>query len=743
MNTLLVLLAATLSGTVTDPAGQPLSGVTVSVANIRSVTTDSRGAFALELREGTYDVRVTHPGFETETQRVEAGEQLDVVLDPAFSETMVVSAIRAEAATPVTKTDVAREEIEQQYHGQDIPLLLRDAPSVNAFSESGAGGSGYSYITLRGVSPTRINFTLDGVPLADSEDMGTYFADFPDLARSLESIQIQRGVGTSTVGTPSFGGSVNMQSIDLAQEQRVDATLGGGSFGGRQASVGFHSGALPRGTAFYTRLSVLENDGFRDNSATRQRNVFFSGSKTLGNAMLKLTGFSGKERMQSSYYATDEATLDTDPRNNPLRPEERDEFGYDLAQLQYIRPLPNNSDMTASVYYQRGYGWFRLFSSENELREYGLDGMLLGGIVTYSRTSGALTLNTGVHTNRFKRDHTRDNLVSDTRDYANYGVKGEANAFAKLSYVTGAWLLYGDAQVRHARFDYHGDVEMDGKDWTFFNPKLGARYTLSQRASVYVSAGMTTREPTRNDLFLGEDNPPVAFDLGAVKPERVLDLEAGWSFRVANVDLAANVYAMEFRNEIASTGEQSEIGLTLRKNVDRSYRRGLELDAAWQVTPSIRLKTNANLSRNRIRDWTQFIDVYDAEGNWSGSRPRQYRDVEPLLTPAVIVNQAIDYTPDARFSVGSVGRWVGRSYLDNTNSPDTDAPSYFVLDANASYAVTPWARVSLQVNNLLDNDRIRPSGYSYLYFAEEQLSGTAYYYPQATRNAAVLVDFAF
>src|SRR4051812_15126128 len=194
---------------------------------------------------------------------------------PVIKESIVVSGIRADAETPVTKTDITRETIEKDYYGQDIPLLLRDVPSINAYAESGIGGSGYSYITLRGVSPTRINFTLDGVPLADSEDMGTYFADFPDLARSLESIQIQRGVGTSTVGTPSFGGSVNMQSIDLSAGRRIHATFGAGSFDGRQASVGYPSGALPGGFAFYTRVSFLENEGFRDNSATRQRNVFF------------------------------------------------------------------------------------------------------------------------------------------------------------------------------------------------------------------------------------------------------------------------------------------------------------------------------------------------------------------------------------------------------------------------------------------------------------------------------------
>jgi iron complex outermembrane receptor protein len=747
MNTLLILLAATLSGTVKDSSGTPVSGATVSVANVRSVTTGAGGTFAVDLGEGTYALRVTHPGFDTEELKAKAGDTVDITLDPAFAETITVSGIRAEAETPVTKSDMPREEIERRYHGQDVPLLLRDEPAVTAYSESGAGGTGYSYISLRGVSPTRINFTLDGVPLADSEDMGTYFADFPDLARSLESIQIQRGVGTSTVGTPSFGGSVNMQSIDLGQDQRIDATLGAGSFGGRQVSAGWHSGALASGLALYTRVSFLENAGFRDNSGVRQRNLFFSGSKTVGDALLKVTGFSGHMDQQASYYATDAATLDTDLRFNPLRPEEKDSFGYDLGQVQYIRPLGSESDMTASVYYQRGYGWFRLFSTStsgaNELRQYGLDGMLLGAIGTYSRTHGPLTLNTGVHVNRFKRDHTRDNLDRDQRDYSNYGVKGEANAFAKVSYTAGKWLLYGDAQVRHATFDYHGSADIEPIDWTFFNPKIGARYALNARSSVYASAGTTTREPTRNDMFLGEDDPPVTLDPHAVKPERVLDVEAGWDFRTPRFELSANVYAMEFHDEIAATGEQSEIGLTLRKNVDRSFRRGLELDAAWQATSALRLRTIANLSRNRIRDWTQFIDVYDAEGNWTGSRPVSYRDVQPLLTPSVVVSQAIDYTPNARFSSGVIGRWVGRSFLDNTNTRTLDAPAYFVADANVSYAVTPWARVSLQANNVFDNDRIRPSGYSYLYEAGGELTGTAYYYPQATRNAVVLLDLGF
>lgn len=662
-----------------------------------------------------------------------------------FSETMEVAAIRAEDKVPVTKTDIDRDDIEARYHGQDVPLLMRDAPSINAYSESGAGGSGYSYISLRGIGSTRINFTLDGVPLADSEDMGTFFVDFPDLARSLQSIQIQRGVGTSTFGSASFGGSVNLESMDLTQDAHLDVTLGAGSYGNRQVSAGYQSGALPGGFAFYTRLSYLENEGFRDNSDTRQRNLFFSGSKVLGDdAQLKLTGFSGHEDQQLSFYATDEATLATDIRNNPLRPEERDSFGYDLANLQYIRAIDASSEMTASVYYQRGYGWYRLFDfGTDDLRQYGLDGQLLGSIVTYSHRSGAITTNYGVHVNRFRRDHTRDDLSLDARDYANYGVKGEANAFAKISYDTGRWNLYGDAQLRHATFDYHGDVAMDSIDWTFFNPKIGARYTLNALMNVYASAGLSTREPTRNDLFLGEDNPTVAHDLNAVRPERVIDLEAGFEYGSAAGGVRANVYTMEFRNEIASTGELSDIGLLLRRNVARSHRRGIEIEGGWRLTDRLLSRTTASFSHNRIDAWTQFFDVYDVEGNYVEARPVLYNDVQPLLTPAVLITSSLDYTPFAKLATNLTARYVGRSYLDNTNDSAFDAPAFVLADARVAYEVTPWARVTLQVNNLLDADQVYPSGYSYRFFSGEVSSGTAYYYPQAGRNAVVLMDFDF
>ena len=738
--------AAALKGVVRGVDGKPVGSATVAVEGYRAVTTGNDGGFALDVPAGKYTLIVTRNGFQAMAMQASTDVEVAVTLRPGLAENIVVSGIRAEAATPVTKSDIDRGTIERDYYGQDVPMLLRDTPSISAYAEAGVGGSGYSYVSLRGISPTRLNFTLDGVPLADSEDMGTYFADFPDLARSLQSIQVQRGVGTSTVGSPSFGGSINFESVALAPVSSTSAEVGVGSFGAKNVTVGYQSGALPGGYAFYARLSADQSDGFRESSGFRGHNLFVSAAKQNDDSQLRLTGFTAHEWTQQSFYATDAETLATNLRANPLGPQDRDSFGYDLAQLQYLRAISSQANMTASVFYQRGYGWYDLQSTIPEyLTRYGLDGLLIGSMVTLSTTRGPWTANFGVHVNEFRRDHTRDaiGVVRDSQnDYSNYGTKGEANTFAKLRRDEGRWHLYSDLQLRTTNFHYHGDVAVAPIRWTFFNPKIGARYDLNANSGVYGSAGISTREPTRNDLFQGEDNASFAHDLRAVKPERVVDLEAGWDMRRGPLTVTANVYAMEFRHEIASTGELSDIGLLLRRNVDRSYRRGIEGEYTWQAMPSVRFRGNGSISRNRIHRWTQFYDVYDANGLPTGSEPITHHDVNPLLTPKVIVNQSIDYAASSTLALGATVRHVGRSYLDNTNNGSFVAPAFTTVDANAGIRLSRQTSVRIQVNNILNNKRIFPSGYSYLFLNPDRtISGISYYYPQATRNAVITVEW--
>ena len=747
-----------ISGSVRSAAaGEPVAGARVVLVGSGIETrTDAGGTYRLSAPPGDAVLEASHPGHASLTRSLRVSEAVagfDFALTPLYrlSEQVVVQAIRADSRAPVTKHDMSRAEIERLDVGQEMPFLLKPLPSLNQYSDTGLG-SGYSYLYLRGIQQTRINMTLDGVPLNEPEDSTLYFVDFGDFASSLESIQVQRGVGTSTVGVASFAGSVNFASRDLSGDREWSARLGTGSFGSRRASLGVQSGRVGPGLAFYGRASYQATDGFKEHSGVIQRSAFFGASRQGSRDLLKVFGFAGRERTQLAFLATEKDVLERDLRFNALSPEERDRFGQDFVHAHYTRSLGSASSLALQAYYNGAGGWYRLRDAgSGSLLQYGLDWRLVGGIGSFRYAGREASLTVGVHGNDFHSRHARD-VVDGGRDYANRGFKNEANAFAKLGWDRGPWHLYGDAQVRWSRFRFEGDLPIGSVDWTFFNPKLGARFDLGPGLSAYASVGKTTREPARADLFSGEDNPTVPYDLRAVKPERVVDFEAGLSYRGHGLTLEADVYAMEFRNEIALTGELSEIGLPLRRNVDRSRRRGLELDAAWQASAKLRLTASANVSFNRIGTWTQFYDAYDEAGSFLDSVPRTFRDVEPLLTPRTIAHLGVDFTPRPWLRVGASGRYVAKGYLDNTNVEALTTPRFFDMDATVSVGLEGWVkagrpRLRLQVTNLLDNDRIWPSGYSYLFLTREASGrelpgGIPYYYPLATRSVLVLLELS-
>ena len=749
--------AVLLSGSVRSPGGAPIPGARVTlVAEALETRTDAVGAWRISAPPGDHVVETSLPGHATLTRRVSAAEDvagLDFVLEPLprLSESVVVEAIRADARTPVTKHDIPREEIERRNLGQEMPFLLEPVPSLNNYSDTGLG-SGYSYLYLRGIQQTRINMTLDGVPLNEPEDGTLYFVDFGDFASSLQSVQVQRGVGTSTVGTASYAGSINFASLDLAEQPGGTARFGAGSFGTLRAGVGGQSGRVGPGLAFYGRAAYQETDGFKDHSGVVQRSLFYGASRQGSRDLLKVFGFAGREQTELAFLATEKDVLERDLRFNALSPEERDSFGQDFVQGHYTRALGPFSTVAVQAYYNGAGGWYRLRDASGALLEYGLDWRLVGGLSTFRYAGREVNLTLGVHGNGFHSRHSRD-VVDGPAEYTNRGFKNEANGFAKLGFDRGRWHLYGDAQVRWSRFRYEGDLPIGSVDWTFFNPKLGARFDVGSGVSVYASVGKTTREPARADLFSGQDNPTLLYDLEAVKPESVVDFEAGLDYRRPGLTLLADVYAMEFRNEIALSGELSEIGLPLRRNVDRSHRRGLELDATWQAAPKLRLTAAANVSFNRIGTWTQFYDAYDPAGGYLESVSRRFDDVQPLLTPRAIARLGVDYTPAPWLLVGASGRYVAKAYLDNTNAPDLATPDFFDLDLTLSLGLDRWIkpgrpRLRLQVDNLLDSHRIWPSGYSYLFLTREAsgsevAQGIPYYYPLATRSALVLLDLSF
>ena len=648
-------------------------------------------------------------------------------------EKMTVSAIRGGESAPISAKTIGQAQIEQRYFGQDVPLLLQSAPSLTSYAETGTYW-GYSYIRLRGIDQSRINLTLDGIPLNDPEDQVLYFTDFPDLTNSLQSVQIQRGTGTSSNGTASYGGSINFETTGLATIERSgNVSVGGGSFGARRASVEYHSGLLPNRLAFYTRLSAYDIAGYRYHSGLEGRSFFLSGGWFGDRDIVKVTATAGLFADTLSYLAVPESELATDRRINPLHPNELDRFGEQLGALSYTRMLGLTSSVSTTVYRISTGGNYDVFI-DPDLWNQNLDFVWYGATSTWQWSgSRGVRVNAGVNANTYSRDHylfIRPDM--DRRVYSNTGHKRDVSGFTKVSYDVGRLTLFGDAQLRWAEFRYSPDVNADivgsSIDWRFFNPKVGATWRASAPFKVYASYGVNGREPARNDMFAGFDNldtSNVAFvgDFSRVRPERAHDAEAGVEYSAPTFTLGANLFDMRFRNEILPIGQLSYIGTPLRKNVRSSRRSGLEVDARFSGVPRLVLSGNTTLMRGRIGEYTD-----DASG-------QTYRGVEPLLTPRVLANGRAELAVMRSATVNVEGRYSGSSFLSNTGERQFMLPAAFVLDGGV---VVRLARghleTTLQGNNLTNSKRYA-SGYS-----DGQQS---YFFVLPPRNAMVGVRVLF
>ncbi|MCX6545687.1 MAG: TonB-dependent receptor [Acidobacteria bacterium] len=746
----------TIHGTVRTAAGSPLAAAVVSAENGAKTTTDEAGRFALTLARGRHDLRVTHPTYvpARKTLNVEGRlDNVDLVLEPLarFTENVVVAAVRADAEAPITKRDLDRQEIESLNSGQEMPYLLKQVPSLTQYSDAGSP-TGYSYLYLRGIPQTRMNITFDGAPLSEPEDSAFYFSNFGDFANAVQSIQVQRGVGTSTVGTASFVGSINFASIDLKDKPEADIRMSSGSFGTNHVSAAGQSGRLGGGFKLYGQAAYQDSNGFREHSGVNQQSVYAGATRDSDASFFKVFGFLGHERTNLAFLAADEDTLKQDRRVNPLGPDERDDFVQGFVNAQYHRALGPSAELSIQGYYNGAGGWYRLRDASIGLLQYGLDWRNLGAMATFHATRNGLDFSWGAHVSTFESQHNRD-IVGGLHEYTNHGFKNEINSFAKVISTKGRWHHYADLQVRWARFRYDGVAPLGSVGWTFFNPKIGTRVDLGHGASLYGSVGRAGREPGRSDMLQGEDNASVPYDLRAVLPERVVNVESGVGFSRPGFTAQINAYFMEFRHEIAQTGELSEIGLPLRRNVDRSFRRGVEIDLTWRPWSSLRLRHTATYSYNRIRTWTQFYDIYDTAGTWLTTTSLAHTNVTPLLTPSVLASASADYSPASWLTVSGAGRYVGQSHLDNTGNPAFVAKGFFGLDAVASinlarvlgFAARTAPRLRIQMDNVLDNRNMLPSGYSYLFFTEGaagrlEPGGTRYYYPLATRSIMVMLD---
>ena len=708
----------TIGGRVTDAVSNaPLAGASIRDESSGAVTTGPDGRFRITLgRPGRVVIR--RSGYATLEREVTSTDTTMVVaLRPLGGqdtraataqslERLTVIAVRASDAAPVARTTLERADIERDYSGQDLPLTLRLAPSVTAYTESGSLLN-YSYFRVRGIDQSRINITLDGIPLNEPEDQQLYFSDFPDLTSSVQSIQVQRGVGTSTFGQAAYGGSVNFASRSLPGTGRgTTLELGGGSFGTARATLQANSGALDNRLAFHGRLSGMRSDGYRDGATSAANSAFASAGYFGDRDLVKLTVTTGLERNGQTYTAVPESELRANPRTNPLAGV-GDKYRESFATLSWTRFISTDvsAGVTAYGFATRGFYDYPSGAAGPALRYRSASRW--GGLVAAAHAvKGRMTLDAGAHGMTYSKDHEFDDRPDlQYPGYSNTGFKTEASGFAKASVAMGAVSVFGDMQLRTAEFRYrptagYGLDEVSQR-WNFVNPKVGVTVQPAERLTFFVSFGTTGREPTRGDLFAGADDvtpddAPALLPLTRVRPERVNDLELGAATRIGSLGLSVNAFDMRFRDEIARTGATTPLGYEIRANVGRSYRRGVEVDALLALTSNLDLGSMVTISRNRIHEYRD-----EASGTF-------YRDVEPILTPAFLASQQITWRATSRLTLTADSRYQGRSYLAPTGDERLTSPAFHVLDGGVRWSFAT-STVSLYGRNLL-NRRAYPSG---------------------------------
>jgi len=725
-----------LSGQIADSTTHVAvpSVVVLDIATRRKALSDSAGRFHLNVALPAR-LRFSRVGYASrEIAVTTTNVAVQLAPSPRTLEGMTVTAIRGGAAdegAPVSQRTITRPEIVQRSFGQEVPLLLQGTPSITSYAETG-NYWGYSYTRLRGIDQSRINLTIDGIPLNDPEDQVLYFADFPDLASSIESVQIQRGVGTSSAGTASFAGSMNFETAPLASQPGTLVQLEGGSFASKRGSAEYRSGLLGNGLAFYARLTDLQSDGYRYHSGVLGRSGLVSAGYFGARDVVKVMATAGLLHDTLSYLAVPDTELSRDRRINPLQPTELDRFGEQLVSAAYTRLLGSSSSWSTTLYRISSSGNYDV-AIDPDLWNYHLDFRWYGLTSAWNWQTERVRVNVGLNVNRYSRDHyafVRPDLTDDV--YFNTGHKDDQSGFAKVAYDIGRATLFGDLQLRQAKFSYvpdvHADIAGQSITWRFMNPRAGLTYRLTSSLSAYASYGTTGREPARLDMLAGFDNldtSNVAFvgSFSRVRPETVHDVEAGFTLSTTRARLQANVFSMDFRNEIEPIGALSYQGLPLRKNVAASYRRGVELDAGYHLTSSLRASVNATLMQARIADYTD-------DGNGES-----FHDVEPLLTPKIITAQRLEWDVTRAVSLWTEGRFTGRSQLDNTDNSALVLPSAYVVDGAAAWRFNGGRdAVEVRGNNLANSKRYG-SGYG--------SGNTPYYYVLPPRNMFVTLKLGF
>lgn len=766
-----------ISGSVNDADGGTLPGAAITIeGTYKGTFTDAQGAFQLSnVKSGPLSIRVSLLGYEAQSQIIDLTQNATVSFrlqkTAVAVDEVVVSATRANQKSAIAYSDVTRKDLDKLNLGQDIPQLLNFTPSIVTTSDAGAG-VGYTGIRIRGSDATRVNVTLNGIPYNDAESQGTFFVNMGDFASSVSSIQIQRGVGTSTNGAGAFGASINIQTNKLDEKPYAETNISGGSFGTRKVNVLAGTGLLNNHFVLDARLSKIYSDGYVDRAFSDLRSFYISGGYYTKKSFFRLNVFSGQEQTYQSWGGVPEDLLKTNRTYNPYTYDnETDNYQQDNYQLITSHELSKNWRLNVSAFYTKGKGYYEQYRPNDKFSNYGLPNVVIGDS-TISRTDiirrrwlsndfygtvfsldyngfGKLTANVGGGWNTYQGGHYGEiiwariagNTTIRDRYYNDDATKRDVNLYAKAFYqFTKELNAFVDVQVRTIDYSFLGfnsqlqNVQQDAK-LTFFNPKAGLTYTLNDVSTIYGSVSVGHREPNRDDYT--QSTPQ-----SRPKAERLIDYEAGYKIQTAQLAFTVNAYYMNYRNQLVLSGQLNDVGAYNRVNIPTSYRAGVELEAGARLAKQLRWNINATFSRNKVRNFTEYLDNFDTGLQES----RQYSQTDISFSPNVIAGSQLLFTPTKGLELGLLSKYVGKQYLDNTSNESRKLNNYFTNDIRLIYTVKPkFAQeiaFTVLFNNVL-NELYESNGYTYAYISEGRVTADNGYYPQAGRNflAGIRVRF--
>ncbi|WP_297336676.1 TonB-dependent receptor [Algoriphagus sp.] len=773
-----------IKGIVVDQStNSPLFGAAVWAEGTgRGTVTDSEGKFNLSrLPEGKLTIKVSYLGYESVSREIILPDAEELVFrlesKDLLSEEFIVSATRASENTPTTFKTIDKVELEKRNLGQDIPILLNFTPSVVSHSDAGAG-VGYTGLRIRGSDQTRINATINGIPLNDAESHGVFWVNMPDFASSVENVQIQRGVGTSTNGAATFGASLNFQTDTRKDDAYAEIDHGFGSFGTWRHSVKAGTGLLNNRFAVDARLSKITSDGFVDRAFSDLSSWFVSGGYYGEKSVIKLVAFSGKEQTYQSWWGLPEDKLEDDRTWNYYTYEnETDNYQQDHYQLIYTGQVGSNWKTNLALHYTYGRGYYEQFRENDDFASYNLPNVTIGeelisstdiirrrwldndfygfvGSVNYISENGKLDWIIGGGANRYDGGHFGEILWAriagntNIRDryYDNNAIKDDRNIYTKATYEISPGLnVFGDLQLRGIDYSFNGVNDdqriVNGQEnYTFFNPKFGFSYQNGNQ-TYYASYAVANREPTRSDFT---DNPITEVP----RPERLTNIEAGVRASSGDFTYNANFYFMDYKDQLILTGQINDVGAYIRENVASSYRAGIELDGAYQLSPVWTLGGNIAFSQNKIAEFTEYIDDYSVEE--FQQEQFTYTDTDIAFSPNVVGSAIIEFNPTKNLTVNWLSKYVGRQFLDNTSNLDRSLDAFFTNDLRISYSAQPRYFKGLEVNLLINNifnERYEPNGYTFSYFVPggngRELVTENFYYPQAGTNFLLGVSMKF